>query len=114
MAAMETLMMRKYEDRVIALIAQVFPERFDRDGEEKTRSFVQTAIRKAAKYDITEDDDCERYILLLRDRGLDFEEAPRMSRCLEILEDKEMPADARVSLVYRELGLKKYEPAVTN
>jgi hypothetical protein len=114
MAAMETRMMRQYEDRVIALIAGVFPDRYDRDGEQKTRAFVQTAIRKAAKYAITEDYDCERYILLLVDRGIDFEEAPGMSGCLEILKDEELAPDARVSLVYRKLGLKKYKPAVAS
>jgi hypothetical protein len=94
---------RKYEDRVIAKIAKTYPERYKQDGEEKTRYFVKAGIEKSEKHAIEEDDDAERFILLLFECGLDFEKRPEMAECRRILEDKELPADAKVSLLYREL-----------
>ena len=101
-------MMRKYEGRVIRKIARSFPERYAQDGEEKTRLFVQASIRKAAVYSITEDNDVETYILLLVERGIDFEQAPEMAECKEILQDTKIPADAKVNLLCRELAPERH------
>ena len=103
MQAFDAHMMRKYEDRVIRKLTRTFPDQFERGDEEATRPFVQAGIRKAGQYGITEDDDVERFILVLAERGMDFEKAPGMDECREILEDKELPADAKVALVCREL-----------
>src|SRR5262245_34209606 len=103
MAVLGSHVRRKYEDRVIARIAKAYPERYRQDGEEKIRYFVQAAIEKSEQHGIEEDDDAERFILLLFAHGLDFEKSPDMAECRQILEDKELPADAKVSLLYREL-----------
>lgn len=103
MAAIQAHVRRKYEDRVIARIAKAYPERYKQDGEEKVRYFVKAGIEKSEKHNIEEDDDAERLILLLFVQGLDFEKSPQKAECRRILEDKELPADAKVSLLYREL-----------
>jgi len=106
MAAFEADTMRRYESRVIRKIARTYPVRYKLDGEEGTRRFVQDGIRKADGYGITEDDDVERFILVLADRGMDFEKASDMAECWEALEDKDLPGDAKVALVCRRLPPK--------
>ncbi len=103
MAAFEAHSMRRYEDRVIRKIARAFPIRYKLDGEEGTRKFVQAGIRKAGGYGIAADDDVERFILVLAERGMDFEQAPGMAECRKILENKDLPPDAKVALVCRRL-----------
>jgi hypothetical protein len=102
MDAFERHVRRKYEDRVIARIAKVYPEQYKQDGEEKTRYFVKAGIEKSEKHGIEEDDDAERFILLLFAHGLDFDNAPDRAECRQILDDKDLPGDAKVSLLYRE------------
>jgi hypothetical protein len=103
MTVLDAYAMRRYEDRVVRKIARAFPPRYKRDGEEATRRFVQAGIRKADGYGIIEDDDVERFILVLAERGMDFEKDPGMDECRKILESKELPADAKVALVCRRL-----------
>ena len=103
---METLdahMMRKYEQRVMKKIAAKFPERYKQDGSEKMLELVRAGIHKAEKHSITEDDDVELFILVLVEHGLSFEQKPEMAECRDILEDEDMPGDAKVSMIYDEL-----------
>jgi hypothetical protein len=103
MAVLEAYMMRKYVDRVVQKIARTFPGKYKQEGQERTRLMVQAGIEKAAGYSITEDDEVERFVLVLAEYGMEFERAPERIECQQILEDKELPGDAKVSLVCRQL-----------
>jgi len=96
-------MMRVYEERVMRKIKHVFPERYEQDGDDKARQFVQAGIRKADGYSITEDDDVEDFVLVLVQYGMDFEKTPEMAECQEILEDEDLPGDAKILLLCEEL-----------
>ncbi len=100
---MDAHMMRIYVERVMRKIKLTFPERYELEGEDKIRQLVQAGILKADGYSITEDDDVERFILVLVQYGLDFEKMPEMTECREILEEKDLPGDAKVCMIYREL-----------
>lgn len=101
---LETHLLRKFEQRVLATLARAFPEKYKTEGPEKCRLFLEAAIRKSEKHGITEDKDIEKFALVLFDRGMDFEQAPRMEECREILHDSTLPGDAKVSLIYHEIG----------
>ncbi len=103
MELLETHMMRKYEQRVVRKIKQAFPEWYGQEGDEKAYLLVQAGIRKAEGYGITEDDDVEEFTLLLVPFGLTFEKKPERAECREILEDPDLPADAKVAMVAEEL-----------
>ena len=103
MSQLQAHMMRKYEDRVIAKIAEAYPKRFKQEGEEKVREFIQAAIRKGEPHGITEDDETEQFALLLFAHGLDFEKAPGKEECRRILNDPDLPGDAKVNLLEREM-----------
>jgi hypothetical protein len=66
--------------------------------------FIRAGIRKAAHYGIEADDDVERLLLLMFVHGLEFEAGPQRSECRDILENRELPGDAKVSLIARELA----------
>ena len=68
------------------------------------RALVQTGVHKGEAYGITDDDDAERYILLLVEHGADFEQEEGREECREILEREGLAGDAKVSLVKRRLG----------
>jgi hypothetical protein len=106
MEVLNAHMMRKYEDRVLARIAKSLPKRYEQDGEEKLRSFIQAAIRKGEKFGISEDDDTEEYIFLALAHGLDFEKTPDRLECRRILERQELAGDAKITLLSRELAAK--------
>ncbi|MFH0727357.1 MAG: hypothetical protein V2B19_13595 [Pseudomonadota bacterium] len=103
MDVFELHMMRNYEKRVLRTIAKTYPERYERDGEDRICALIQAGVRKGERYGITDDDDAERYILMLVEHGADFEKKPEMAECLGILEEKELPGDAKVSLIRRRL-----------
>ena len=100
---LEAHMMRTYEQRVVRKIKQTFPQWYEREGEDKAFLLVQAGIRKAGGYSITEDEDVEKFILVLVQHGMDFEKRPERLECLEILQDPDLPADAKVTMVCEEL-----------
>ena len=53
MDMLDAHMMRVYEDRVMRTIKHTFSERYEQDGDDKTRQFVQAGVRKADDYSIT-------------------------------------------------------------
>ena len=103
-------MMRQFENRVIRHIRATHPEYCRSRSDDQIRLQVQAGIRKAGRYSIVEDDDVEQFILLLVDRGMEFEKAPDMAECREILENPKLPGDAKVALVYRALAADSSEP----
>ena len=103
MDILSTHMVWKYEQRVVRKIRKTFPEWYEQEGEEKTHLLVQAGVRKAEGYSITEDDDVEKFVLVLVQYGMDFEKRPERLECLEILEDQDLPADAKVTMVCEEL-----------
>jgi hypothetical protein len=113
MDLLDAHMMRVYERRVVRKIKQTFPEWYRQEGEDKAHLLVQAGIRKAEGYRITEDDDVERFILLLVPYGLAFEEKPERSECREILEDQDLPGDAKVAMVSEELESEGNVPGGT-
>jgi hypothetical protein len=104
MQQFEQVALRHYEDRMLQTIAKAHPERYEQDGEDRMRVLVQVGVHKCEYYGITDDDDVEHYILLLIEWGLDFEQAQGMMECLEVLEDKDLPGDAKVSLIRKVLN----------
>lgn len=96
-------MMRKFEDRVIAKLEEVFPDRFEPGNEMEARNFVRAGVRKGERYDITEDEDVEDLVLLLAKYGLNFEKDRKYLDCRLILEDKDLMGDAKVTLLEDEL-----------
>ena len=113
MDLLDAHMMRKYEQRVVQKIKRTFPKWYEQEGEEKTRLLVQAGVRKAEGYGITEDDDVERFILLLVPYGLAFEKKPERLECRAILEDQDLPADAKVAMVREELDSEGNVPGGT-
>ena len=112
MDVLDAHMRRKYEERVAKRVARTFPEKFKEMGPEKVHALIQAGIAKGEKHGITEDDDAAEFILLIFAHGLEFEKPPARVKCRLILEDKDLPPDAKVSLIAEELGAKKSpEPA---
>jgi hypothetical protein len=106
-------MMRKYEQRVLRKIAQAYPARYRQDGDEKTLRFVQAGIRKAEQFGISEDNDAERFILILAEHGMDFEQVPHRSRCRLILANNKMSGHTKAVLLSRELDSECKREAAT-
>ena len=103
MEVFEAHMLRQFETQVLRNIARRCPVEFKEKGEEATRVLIRAGIQKAEQYGIEEKPDIERVAYLVFDRGPDFEKPEHMAWCREILEDKELPGDAKVALVYDEL-----------
>lgn len=96
-------MMRTFQDQVLGKIAHLYPDRFRSDGEQEVRAFIQAALYKADLHGISADDDAEAFTLLVFEHGLDFEKSEERDELLRILEDGNLPGDAKVSLLRREV-----------
>ncbi len=94
---------RKDEDRVLRVMERTSPDQYERDGEEKMRTFVQAAKSKGEHYGITDAHDLAGYTLMLVEYGMDFEQAQDMTECLEILENKELTGAAKVDALRKKL-----------
>jgi hypothetical protein len=104
MAILDAQMMRRYEERVLRKITQRFPDRYPPNRRNEALLLVQAGIRAAARVGIEEDDDVERFLLLVARHGLDFATPLHRVECRGILDNPNLPGDAKVSLLERELA----------
>jgi PAS domain-containing protein len=103
-AAFDAMMMRRFEGRVLARLTQELPAAVRALGGDGARAYVETAIRNATGYGVVEDADAERYVLLLAGHGLGADAMPDEEGRREILEDADLPGDAKVQLLERRLA----------
>jgi len=79
---------KAFEDRVIAHLKKVFPERSHTLGELKLRETIQFATQRAAAYRITSERDVCKYIDLMILYGRDFDKDPNLPWALAILQNQ--------------------------
>jgi len=107
-AAFEKVMRQKFEDRTVAHIAEEFPEEYqlmlDKDGgDAKVRALVWEGVERAAGYGITSEEPTTLYIDLMMGIAPDFDVQADMDWAREVLEDPDLPEDAKMDLIYSEL-----------
>ena len=107
-AAFEKVMRQKFEDRTVAHIAEEFPEEhqlmLDKDGgDAKVRALVWEGVERAAGYGITSEEPTTLYIDLMMGIAPDFDVQADMDWAREVLEDPDLPEDAKMDLIYSEL-----------
>ena len=106
MEVLEAYALQQFETKVFGSIARLFPEKLEQVGREKTELLIKAGILKASRYGIKSRKDIEQFICLMFDRGHDFETGREMSWCRNILEDRQLPGDAKVKLIYHELEVR--------
>ena len=96
---MDTLggqMQKRYEDRLVVYLNQVFPERCAKMGEPALREEIRYGIGSAAKYDITTERDVAKYIETMFRLGRDFDTNPDHPWAQPILTDRSSSAENRL------------------
>jgi len=93
---------KSFEDRMVAHLREVFPQRSKRLGEPRVRGKIQHGIERAGTYGITSERDVCRYIDVMFAYGWDFDTDSKLPWAGRILNDERfLLPEAKVNRLYR-------------
>jgi len=93
---------KAFEDRMLAHLKRVFPEKVSALGEPKLRETIQYGTQRAASYRITSERDVCKYIDLLIFYGRDFDKDPNLPWAPSILQNKNIRTSAaKIERLYK-------------
>jgi hypothetical protein len=107
MTALQAAMAKKFEHRVYEAVAEKFPNKISELGRERALQTIRTGIRNAQSHAITGEEDVIAYVLLMFEFGPDFETSPELSWTGRLLQDPDIPADARMELLMARLDAER-------
>jgi hypothetical protein len=79
-----------FEDRMVAHLAEFFPEKSKALGEADTRERIQEGAVKARRYGIVSEQDVCIYIDMMFEYGNDFDVDPELPWATQVLKDPEI------------------------
>lgn len=88
MAVFGPLGRKAFEERALAHIKKVFPERFEALGEPKLREIIQYGTQRAAAYRIISERDVCKYIDVIILYGQDFDKDSHLPWASSILQNR--------------------------
>lgn len=94
MKAFSDAALKRFEDKMVAYFRRSFPERWAKEGEQRTRSRIRYGVERAAFYQIEEDREVRRYIHLMYGFGDDFDTT---AWAREVLEKKNSRASEKIT-----------------
>jgi hypothetical protein len=97
------LMLKKFEDYLVAHIQNDFAEQVKETPEDALRATIQKGLSKAERYNIRIEYNIERYIDLMFILGDDFDTAEKTQWVGELLRNEQMPALERINRIYYHL-----------
>ena len=108
MEALRAYMRQSFEDRTVKHIAEVFPGEFrdllDPGGSDRpVRELIGNGIEKASKYDIKAERNVTLFIDLMVGISPDFDDRRDMPWASGFLEDRDIPEDSKMNLIYQRL-----------
>ena len=96
--------MKSFEDRVIAHVRKVFPDKAEALGEPKLRDAIRYGTQCARSYSIVSERDVCKYIDLSILYGRDFDKDPSLPWAQSILKNKAVRSPTmRVDRLFREI-----------
>ena len=107
MTALQAAMAKKFERRVYERVAEKFPHKVSELGREKASQTIRAGIRKAQSHAVKAEEDVIAYVLLIFEFGADFETNPQFSWMSKLLQDADIPADARMELLIARLDAER-------
>ena len=78
-------MLRRFEDRMISHLRSAFTEKTIGMEDKELRTIIQSGIKRAESYEVTDETDVERFLDCMVRHGHDFDTNPRTSWAGEIL-----------------------------
>lgn len=108
MAVFGPLGQKAFEDRMIAHLKKVFPDKFEALGEPKLHETIQFGIQRAAAYKIISERDVCRYIDLMIFYGRDFDKDANLPWAQSILQNHSIRnPSSKIERLYK--AAKKHE-----
>ena len=105
---------KAFEDRMIAHLKKVFPEKFESLGEPKIREAIQYGTQRAASYRIISERDVCKYIDLMLLYGRDFDKDPALPWAQSILQNQALRnPTAKIERLYKAAQKQENKPQVT-
>jgi hypothetical protein len=109
MKVFQPIAVKSFEDRVVAHLQKVFPEKSAQLGEDKLRDAIKYETQRAAVYSITSERDACKYIDLSILYGPDFDKDSNLPWAQNILQNKNIRnPSTKVDRLIREA--KKHKP----
>lgn len=105
-------MRQSFEDGMVEHIAHAHPAEYDalvdaEHGDARVRDLVREGIGRAATYEIATEHCVAQFIGLMVTVAPNFEETYAMGWAKEVLEDGELPEEAKMDVIYAELDAQK-------
>ena len=94
---------RGFFSRMLTHLKGVFPEKTEAMGDAETRILIQSGLGRAFEYGICKEWNVALFIDLLVGVSEDFDDRKETTWIRAVLEDKRLPEDARLDLIYREI-----------
>ena len=107
MAEFEKHMLKEFRDRMALHLRSTYPDQTSAMSDEELAAFVEGGLGKAEGYDISEDDDIQRFLEHMVTRGPDFDQDDAHPTVQEILSDPEVGGHGKmdeIDLYYGLLG----------
>ena len=99
MEALRTSMSRRFEQRMLEHIKNIFPDRIKQVSDEKIRTVIQNSINKAESYSIVYEDDIRRFIEYLIIYGTQLDTKPETRWIGEILQRADLTGTAKMDRI---------------
>lgn len=103
-----------FEDKVLAHLKKVFPEKYEALGEPKLRETIQYGTQRATSYRITSERDVCKYIDLMILYGRDFDKDPAHTWAQSILQNQAIRnPTAKIERLYKAAQKQENKRQVT-
>lgn len=99
MEAFSAAMSRRFEQRMLEHIRDIFADRTKPVSDEKIRIFIQDSITRAERYTIEYEDDIRRFIEYLVIYGTQFDTKPETRWAGEILQRTDLSGTAKMDMI---------------
>jgi hypothetical protein len=97
MEVLSKYMLKQFEDRMVIHLNQNFPDETKNISESDLRETISTSIDKAAKYDVTDETDVERYLEYAVRYDPDFDTNPNLPWATKILGDENLTGTEKMN-----------------
>ena len=100
-------MLKQFEDRMVIHLRSGFREQTKDMPETDLRSMIQTAIDKGKVYNVTTEDDVQRYLEYMMIYGPEFDTDPKTMWAGEILRTEDMDGTEKMELMDEHFDLEE-------